>query len=234
MTFTDAISESDGVRDYENYKVVVDDGTLGYLRGVEIDFVDRGDGQATFVFNNLPVRGGWLRQLRVEVGQLLLTPRDGLSANEIRIGIVGGTGYTGSELLRLLVGTRRRRSACYHLPHGCGQRVDAALPMLRGRLDLRFEDPETAPLGGVRPGVLRDAQRHGHAAAPALLDAGVRVIDLAADFRIKDLSVWEHWYGMEHAAPALVDEAVYGLPELHRDAIAQRGSSPTPAATRPP
>jgi iron-sulfur cluster insertion protein len=58
MTFTDAISESDGVRDYENYKLVVDDGTLGYLRGVEIDFVDRGDGQATFVFNNVPSAGG--------------------------------------------------------------------------------------------------------------------------------------------------------------------------------
>ncbi len=58
MTFTDAISDSDGVRDYEAYKVVVDDGTLGYLRGVEIDFVDRGDGQATFVFNNLPSMGG--------------------------------------------------------------------------------------------------------------------------------------------------------------------------------
>jgi iron-sulfur cluster insertion protein len=58
MTFTDAISDNDGVRDYEGYKVVVDDGTLGYLRGVEIDFVDRGDGQATFVFNNLPGAGG--------------------------------------------------------------------------------------------------------------------------------------------------------------------------------
>jgi iron-sulfur cluster insertion protein len=58
MTFTDAISENDGVREFEDYKIVVDDGTLGYLRGVEIDFVDRGDGQATFVFNNLPAVGG--------------------------------------------------------------------------------------------------------------------------------------------------------------------------------
>jgi iron-sulfur cluster insertion protein len=58
MTFTDAINDNDGVRDFDDYKVVVDDGTLGYLRGVEIDFVDRGDGQATFVFNNLPATGG--------------------------------------------------------------------------------------------------------------------------------------------------------------------------------
>lgn len=54
MTFTDVINDNDGIRDFGDYKVVVDDGTLSYLRGVEIDFVDRGDGQATFVFNNLP------------------------------------------------------------------------------------------------------------------------------------------------------------------------------------
>jgi iron-sulfur cluster insertion protein len=58
MTFTDAINDNDGVREFDDYKVVVDDGTLSYLRGVEIDFVDRGDGQATFVFNNLPTTGG--------------------------------------------------------------------------------------------------------------------------------------------------------------------------------
>ena len=58
MTFTDAIHDNDGVREYGDYKLVVDDGTLSYLRGVEIDFVDRGDGQATFVFNNLPASGG--------------------------------------------------------------------------------------------------------------------------------------------------------------------------------
>jgi iron-sulfur cluster insertion protein len=58
MTFTDAINDNDGVREFDDYKVVVDDGTLSYLRGVEIDFVDRGDGQATFVFNNLPATGG--------------------------------------------------------------------------------------------------------------------------------------------------------------------------------
>ncbi|TVQ91609.1 MAG: iron-sulfur cluster assembly accessory protein [Chromatiaceae bacterium] len=58
MTFADAIHANDGVREYDGYKVIVDDGTLDYIRGVEIDFVDRGDGQATFVFNNLPASGG--------------------------------------------------------------------------------------------------------------------------------------------------------------------------------
>ncbi|HSQ08365.1 MAG TPA: iron-sulfur cluster assembly accessory protein [Chromatiaceae bacterium] len=58
MTFADAINGNDGVRDFDGFKVIVDDGTLEYLRGVEIDFVDRGDGNATFVFNNLPSVGG--------------------------------------------------------------------------------------------------------------------------------------------------------------------------------
>lgn len=58
MTFTNEINDQDGVRDFDSFKLVVDDGTLDYLRGVEIDFVDQGDGNATFVFNNLPTMGG--------------------------------------------------------------------------------------------------------------------------------------------------------------------------------
>jgi N-acetyl-gamma-glutamyl-phosphate reductase len=136
-----------------------------------------------------------------------------------RIGIVGGTGYTGSELLRLLVAHPGVEVRVITSRADAGQRVDAALPMLRGRLDLRFEDPETAPLAECDLVFFATPNGTAMLHAPALVDAGVRVIDLAADFRIKDLSVWEHWYGMEHAAPALVDEAVYGLPELHRDAV---------------
>jgi iron-sulfur cluster insertion protein len=58
MTFADSINGNDGVREFDGFKVIVDDGTLQYLRGVEIDFVDPGDGNATFVFNNLPPVGG--------------------------------------------------------------------------------------------------------------------------------------------------------------------------------
>lgn len=58
MTFTDQLNGNDSVRTFDSFKVIVDDGTMEYLRGVEIDFVDRGDGQATFVFNNLPSFGG--------------------------------------------------------------------------------------------------------------------------------------------------------------------------------
>jgi N-acetyl-gamma-glutamyl-phosphate reductase len=84
---------------------------------------------------------------------------------------------------------------------------------------VKFSDPKDAPMQ-LQCGVLRHAQRHRHAAGgQMLLEAGVRVIDLAADFRIKDIAEWEKWYGMTHASPALVAEAVYGLPEVNREQI---------------
>jgi N-acetyl-gamma-glutamyl-phosphate reductase len=135
------------------------------------------------------------------------------------IGIVGGTGYTGSELLRLLVGHPHADVRVITSRAEAGQRVADALPMLRGRVDLTFEDPETAPLPECDLVFFATPNGTAMQQAPALLDAGVRVVDLAADFRLKDLSVWERWYGMRHGAPALVDEAVYGLPELNRDAV---------------
>jgi len=136
-----------------------------------------------------------------------------------RIGIVGGTGYTGSELLRLLVGHPRAEVCIITSRAEVGQRVADALPMLRGRVDLVFEDPGTAALADCDLVFFATPNGTAMQHAPALLEAGVRVVDLAADFRIKDISVWERWYGMAHATPALVDEAVYGLPEINRDAI---------------
>lgn len=92
-------------------------------------------------------------------------------------------------------------------------------PSLRGRVALKFCDPAEAALEECT--VVFFATPNGIAMqqARSLLDAGVRVIDLAADFRIKDVAVWEKWYGMPHACPELVAEAVYGLPEIHRDRI---------------
>jgi len=136
-----------------------------------------------------------------------------------RIGIVGGTGYTGSELLRLLVRHPRADVAVITSRAEAGQRVADALPMLRGRIDLVFEDPDTAVLADCDLVFFATPNGTAMQHAPSLLEAGVRVVDLAADFRLKDLTVWERWYGMQHAAPALVDEAVYGLPEINRDAI---------------
>ena len=92
-------------------------------------------------------------------------------------------------------------------------------PNLRGRVKLAFSTPEEAGLENCD--VVFFATPNGVAMQQtrALLDAGVKVIDLAADFRIKDIAVWEQWYKMEHACPDLVAEAVYGLPEINRAAI---------------
>jgi N-acetyl-gamma-glutamyl-phosphate reductase len=100
-----------------------------------------------------------------------------------------------------------------------GTAVADMFPSLRGRVSLKFSDPKEAPLD--RCDVVFFATPNGIAMhqTRVLLDAGVRVIDLAADFRIKDIAVWEKWYGMTHAAPDLVAEAVYGLPEVNREAI---------------
>lgn len=137
----------------------------------------------------------------------------------ITVGIVGGTGYTGVELLRLLAQHPNVKIAAITSRGEAGTSVADLFPSLRGRIDLQFSDPKDAPLD--RCNLVFFATPNGIAMqqARSLLDAGVRVIDLAADFRIKDIAVWEKWYGMTHAAPDLVNEAVYGLPELNRNAI---------------
>jgi N-acetyl-gamma-glutamyl-phosphate reductase len=138
----------------------------------------------------------------------------------IEVGIVGGTGYTGVELLRLLAQHPEARVRAVSSRSEAGTRVDDYFPSLRGYVDAVFSTPDTAGL--EQCDVVFYATPNGTAmgGAEPLLKAGVRVIDLSADFRIKDLSVWSSWYGMDHASPALVDEAVYGLPEINRDAIA--------------
>jgi N-acetyl-gamma-glutamyl-phosphate reductase len=137
----------------------------------------------------------------------------------IKAGIVGGTGYTGVELLRLLAQHPEVEIAAITSRKEAGMKVWEMFPSLRGRLDLAFSTPDEAPLKSCD--VVFFATPNGVAMQQTreLLDAGVKVIDLAADFRIKDLDVWSKWYGMEHACPDLVAEAVYGLPELNREQI---------------
>lgn len=137
----------------------------------------------------------------------------------IKVGIVGGTGYTGVELLRLLAQHPELQIVAITSRGDAGTAVSSMFPSLRGRLDLKFEDPASADLQACD--VVFFATPNGVAMqqAPALLDAGVRVIDLAADFRIKDVAEWSRWYGMEHASPEWVSKAVYGLPEHNRQAI---------------
>ncbi|CUA86679.1 N-acetyl-gamma-glutamyl-phosphate reductase [Gulbenkiania indica] len=137
----------------------------------------------------------------------------------IKVGIVGGTGYTGVELLRLLAAHPQARVMAVTSRKEAGMKVAELFPSLRGHVDVAFSTPDEARLSECD--VVFFATPNGIAMqeAQALLDAGVRVIDLAADFRIRDVAEWEKWYGMAHAAPALVGEAVYGLPEVNREAI---------------
>ena len=137
----------------------------------------------------------------------------------IKAGIVGGTGYTGVELLRLLAGHSAVELTAITSRGDAGKAVADMFPSLRGFVGLNFSDPKDAPLD--KCDVVFFATPNGIAMqqAASLLDAGVKVIDLAADFRIKDVALWEQWYGMSHASPALVAEAVYGLPEVNREQI---------------
>ena len=144
-----------------------------------------------------------------------------MQQDKIKVGIVGGTGYTGVELLRLLALHPNTELVCITSRGEAGQRVSDMFPSLRGFVDLPFTDPARANL--TECDVVFFATPNGIAMQQvrALLDAGVRVIDLAADFRIQDIPTWEKWYGMSHACPDLVAEAVYGLPELNRAQIAK-------------
>lgn len=137
----------------------------------------------------------------------------------ITAGIVGGTGYTGVELLRLLAGHPQVALQVITSRAQAEVPVSTIYPNLRGQIDLAFSEPDTESLAACD--VVFFATPNGTAMemAPALIDRGVRVIDLGADFRIRDLSVWSEWYGMAHSCPALAAEAVYGLPEQGRDAI---------------
>src|SRR5574340_166738 len=134
----------------------------------------------------------------------------------IKVGIVGGTGYTGVELLRLLAAHPQAALQVITSRADAGTPVSQMFPSLRGRVDLPFTHPDEARL--ERCDLVFFATPNGIAMQQtrALLDAGVRVIDLAADFRLQDIAVWEKWYGMTHACPDLVGEAVYGLPEVNR------------------
>ena len=139
----------------------------------------------------------------------------------IKAAIVGGTGYTGVELLRLLAAHPEVELKAITSRSEAGQAVADMFPNLRGHVDLAFCEPDQAGL--TECDVVFFATPNGIAMqhAPELLDAGVRVIDLAADFRLKDPAEWAQWYGQPHACPELLNEAVYGLPEVNRAAVAK-------------
>jgi len=137
----------------------------------------------------------------------------------LKTGIVGGTGYTGVELLRLLAGHPEAELSIITSRSEAGREVADLFPNLRGYLDIRFTEPDPAALGGCDVVFFATPNGTAMAMAPQLIDAGVRIIDLAADFRLKRTAEWEQWYGIPHACPGLLEEAVYGLTEVNRDAI---------------
>ena len=139
--------------------------------------------------------------------------------DKIKVGIVGGTGYTGVELLRLLAIHPNVELTVITSRGEAGMAVADMFPSLRGYVSLKFSDPAQVDLSvcdvvffATPNGIAMQQNRE-------LLAKNVRVIDLAADFRIKDVATWEKWYGMSHACPDLIAEAVYGLPEINREKI---------------
>jgi len=138
----------------------------------------------------------------------------------ISVGIVGGTGYTGVELLRLLLLHEGVTVEAITSRSEAGRRVADLFPTLLGRTDLQFTDPDSGALDACD--IVFFATPHNVAmhSVGAFLDRGQRVIDLSADFRLQDVALWEQWYGEAHVAPDLIPQAVYGLPEVNRDAIA--------------
>jgi N-acetyl-gamma-glutamyl-phosphate reductase len=139
----------------------------------------------------------------------------------IKVGVVGGTGYTGVELLRLLAGHPESELVVITSRSEAGKPVSELFPNLRGSLELAFSEPDIGQLSACDLVFFATPNGTAMGMTPQLLEAGVRVIDLAADFRLRQADQWEQWYGMPHACPHLLDQAVYGLPEVNRAGIAQ-------------
>lgn len=138
----------------------------------------------------------------------------------VRVGVIGATGYTGSELLRLLLGHPQVELTRVTSRSEAGVRLADYWPNLRGHCELAFSAPQAKDLAASCE-VIFFATPHAVAMnmMPELMSLGVKVIDLSADFRLKDVAQWEHWYGVKHACPELIASAVYALPETHREQI---------------
>ena len=134
----------------------------------------------------------------------------------IKVGIVGATGYTGVELLRLLAPRTDVEVSVVTSRELQGTAVEKHFPNLRGHLSLPFSAPDSAELKSCDAVFFATPHTVAMNAAAELLEAGVRVIDLSADFRIKDQALWESWYKTKHESPELIQEAIYGLPEVNR------------------
>lgn len=137
----------------------------------------------------------------------------------IKVGIVGGTGYSGVELLRILARHPQAELAAITSRKESGTPVAKLFPSLRGAVDLAYSDPGKANLRQCDVVFFATPNAVAMSEAGSLLASGVRIVDLSADFRIRSASEWEKWYKIKHAAPELLTEAIYGLPEVNREEI---------------
>lgn len=137
----------------------------------------------------------------------------------IKVGIVGATGYTGLELLRLLALHQEVEVAVVTSNTEQGKDLAEVFPGLAGHYSLAFEAHDSTSLKQCQ--LVFFATPHATAMdyVPGLLESGCKVIDLSADFRLMDPAVWQQWYDCKHTATELLQEAVYGLPELNRETI---------------
>ena len=137
----------------------------------------------------------------------------------IKAGIVGGTGYTGVELLRLLAQHPQVELKAITSRKEAGTPVAQMFPSLRRRVELAFVEPNARALAGCDVVFFATPNGVAMGEARALLEGGARIVDISADFRIKEVAEWERFYKTKHAAPELVREAVYGLPEVNREQV---------------
>jgi N-acetyl-gamma-glutamyl-phosphate reductase len=137
----------------------------------------------------------------------------------IKVGIVGGTGYTGIELLRILARHPESELVAITSRKEAGIPAARVFPSLRGIVDLAYSDPGKTDLSKCDVVFFATPNTVAMGEVKALVEAGVRIVDLSADFRIRDAALWEKWYKVKHAAPELLAQAVYGLPEVNREKI---------------
>ncbi len=139
----------------------------------------------------------------------------------LKVGIVGATGYTGVELMRLLIGHKQASIHAVTSNNEKDNYVANIFPSLSGHLDLKFSEHDSPKLTECDAVFFATPHAISMYKIPKLLNANVKIIDLSPDFRLQDAGKWQHWYGVEHAAPELLKEAVYGLPEINRTQISK-------------
>ncbi len=144
-----------------------------------------------------------------------------MSSKILKVGIVGATGYTGVELLRLLVGHEQVDIQVVTSNSEKDNYVTDIFPSLSGYLDLKFSEHDSPALAECDVVFFATPHAASMYKIPELLNANVKVIDMSSDFRLLDDEQWQFWYGIEHAAPELLKSAVYGLPEINRDQISK-------------